>query len=396
MAVFLSNGLFLSEILADNAGSSAFDTDGDGGANKADEFIEIQSVNGSTVNLDGIQIWSAKRGLLYEFGPGDTIASGGTATVVGQYDGAEPPGFYDAGLPDNNSNSGLLEDGEANKYDTLYILDTNTGEYIEFLYGDNPTPVPVPFNPTGTTLVGSETFASGAPNGTSFARDANGDWVEDSTPDPGTPGAVCFTAGTLIETDRGPRPIETLAAGNLIVTRDNGLQPLRWIGERHLRRVDLMRQPHLAPVHIAAGALGPGLPRRDLIVSPQHRVLVRSRISERMFGATSVLIPAVKLLDLPGVSRPQPQGPVRYFHLLLDRHEVVLAEGCPSESLLIGPMAKRLLSPEALAELTALFPEVMEPGAMDPVRPIPRNARVKQLVRRHAANQRRSLIETAA
>lgn len=67
MTVFLSNGFFFSEFLADNAGGVAFDTDGDGGSNKADEFVEITNVNGGTVNLDGMQIWSAKRGLLYEF-----------------------------------------------------------------------------------------------------------------------------------------------------------------------------------------------------------------------------------------------------------------------------------------------------------------------------------------
>lgn len=394
MPVFLSNGLFFSEILADNAGPTALDTDGDGTANKADEFIEIQSVNGSTVSLAGIQIWSAKRGLLFQFGPSATIASGGTATVVGQYTGAEPPGFFDAGRPDNNSNFGFLEDGENTRFDTLYILDTNTGEYIQFLYGQFPTPATVPFPTAGRTLVGSETFVSDAPNGQSFVRDANGDWILDPTPNPGVPGAVCFAAGTLIETSDGPRPIESLQPGARVATQDNGLQPLRWIGERCFGPRDLMRNPRLRPIRIARGALGPGLPRHDLVVSPQHRILLRSRISERMFGARSVLVPAVKLLALPGVTREPATDAVRYLHLLFDRHEVISANGCPAESLLIGPMAERLLSAEALEELRTLFPEVMTAGAMAPARPIPKGARVARLLTRHVANGR-PLIEAA-
>jgi hypothetical protein len=102
MPARLSNGLFISEFLADNAGGGAFDTDGDGGANKADEFVEIQGFKNSAISLDGVELWSAKRGLLYQFGSGDNVAAGGTATVVGQYDGTPPSGFYDAGLPDNN------------------------------------------------------------------------------------------------------------------------------------------------------------------------------------------------------------------------------------------------------------------------------------------------------
>ncbi|MEO1309042.1 MAG: lamin tail domain-containing protein, partial [Pseudomonadota bacterium] len=97
MVDFLANGLAIAEILADNAGGQAIDTDGDGGSNKADEYVEIQNGFGTTVSLDGIEIWSQKDGLLYAFPDGETLAPGETATVVGEYTGTPPAGFYDAG-----------------------------------------------------------------------------------------------------------------------------------------------------------------------------------------------------------------------------------------------------------------------------------------------------------
>ncbi len=94
------------------------------------------------------------------------------ATVVGQYDGAEPARFYDAGLPDNSSNAGFPEDGEGTRFDTLYLDDTNTGEKILLRKGE---PSPTGSLPTGfweTTLAGAQDFASDTPNGTSFSRNA--------------------------------------------------------------------------------------------------------------------------------------------------------------------------------------------------------------------------------
>ena len=87
------DGILISEVLADNAGGSAIDTDGDGNTNKSDEFIELQNATNSTISLDGFELWSEKNGLLYSFGPGDTIDPGGTATVVGNYTGTPPAGF---------------------------------------------------------------------------------------------------------------------------------------------------------------------------------------------------------------------------------------------------------------------------------------------------------------
>nr|AIA91314.1 CAZy families GT4 protein [uncultured Gluconobacter sp.] len=95
--------------------------------------------------------------------------------------------------------------------------------------------------------------------------------------------------------------IEDLRVGDLVLTKDDGPQPLRWISSRHVSAEMLAAHPNMRPIRIRAGALGEGLPLRDLIVSPQHRMLVRSKVAERMFGEEEVLVAAKHLLELDGV-----------------------------------------------------------------------------------------------
>lgn len=396
MVAFL-DGLFFSEILADNAGGAAFDTDGDTRSNKADEFVEIQNNTKDPIDLSGYSLWSLQRGELFDFGDvtgsTPTIAVDGTATVIGNYTGTPPPGsnYFSAGLPDNNSNQGLLEDGEGAKWDTLYLVNEVTGEFIAFEYGpDNPSDGALPAGFPGTTLVGSETTSSDATNALSIQRDAFGNLIED-TPDPDSPGPVCFVAGTRILTEEGLRAIEDLRPGDRIVTRDHGLQILRWVGDSAQRRAALSAAPNLRPIRIRQGALGDNLPARDLSVSPQHRILIRSRIGARMFGPEGVLVPAVKLLPLPGVSQMGPE-PVTYYHLLFDRHEILFAEGCETESLLLGPVARDMLGPAAMDEIAALFPELLT-TSRPPARVLPKGHQVRRLVARHGQNPKRALVE---
>ncbi len=198
----------------------------------------------------------------------------------------------------------------------------------------------------------------------------------------------CFTQGTLIETPQGPREIDTLSVGDEIVTLDRGAQPIRWIGSRELGPEELAAKPMLRPIRIAAGALGCGLPHRDLLVSPQHRMLVRSAIAIRMFDAEEVLVPAHKLVGVPGVTVDETVESVTYIHVLFDRHEVVFAEGAPSESLFTGPEALKGVSPQARGEILDLFPSLMRPGYIpDAARRIPaRGGQIRRLVHRHLKN----------
>lgn len=406
MPAFLSNGLFFSRILADNPSNGGFDTDGDGSANKADEFVQIQSQGGAQINLDGIELWSAQRDELFSFNTGDTIGPDGTATIVGQYDGAEPAGFFDAGLPDNNGNQGFLEDGEGSRWDVLFLLDTTTSppQYITLSYGNVPTPMPFPSGfPTNAVNLGGESISTDFPNGTAVIRDTDGGLTTTNDPtgvDPTNTGPVCFAEGTLIETDEGLRPIEAITVGTRVRTLDHGMQVVRWHGICHLSDDALQARPRLAPIRIAQGALGQGMPHRDLVVSPQHRILVQSRVTDRMFGKSGALVPAVKLLGLPGVTRVPAEGGITYHHLLFDAHEIIWAEGCPAESLLLGPRAQEMLPPESWNEIVEIFPEYARPGQKlveailaRAARPIPPGPRAKRLVKRHRANQR-PLLET--
>jgi hypothetical protein len=200
----------------------------------------------------------------------------------------------------------------------------------------------------------------------------------------------CFTKGTLIATPSGSIPIQDMQKGDQVLTLDHGAQTVRWIGSRKLNRIELARTPKLRPIRIAAGALGCGLPKRDLSVSPQHRMLLRSTIADRMFGETEVFLPAVKLVGLPGITVDSGARSVEYFHVLLDRHEVLFAEGAPAESLYTGPEAIKSVGPAAMLEIKALFPAIGT-AAHTPVlaRSVPKKGRfMKQLIARHLKNRK--------
>lgn len=204
-----------------------------------------------------------------------------------------------------------------------------------------------------------------------------------------TVGVVCFAAGTLIDTAAGPVPVETLRPGDLVRTRDNGLQPLRWVGSRHLGADDLARNPRLRPIRVRPQATGLANQTRDLVLSPQHRVLLASRIAERMFGSAEVLVPVVKLLSVPGIEIAHDLTEVTYLHLLFDRHEILFADGVEAESLLLGEQARLSLGSPAWAEVVALFPELAGSTLRPrPCRPIVEGRIACVLAERHARNGR--------
>lgn len=202
---------------------------------------------------------------------------------------------------------------------------------------------------------------------------------------------VCFHGETQIATDGGGKSARDIAIGDMVWT-ESGLKPVRWVGRRHLTVADLQQDPTLRPVHIEAGALGQGLPERDLRVSRQHRMLVHSPVCERMFGAATTLVAAVRLCELDGVSIDEDAQDVDYVHLLFDDHEVVFAEGCPSESLLLGPQARLALKDDAIEEVCKIFPQFKFQGfAATSAHPIPERKQQKRLAWRLGKNARPAL-----
>lgn len=169
---------------------------------------------------------------------------------------------------------------------------------------------------------------------------------------------LCFTGGTMIQTVTGPREVSSLVPGDLVLTRDAGPQPLRWLSRTEIAPPRLQQMPELRPIRIRKGAIAPGVPERDLTVSPQHRMLITGWKAELLHGASEVLVPAKALLD-DGPVRPAecPEG-VSYFHLLFDRHHVITTNGAQTESLHAGELDKSDLMPGARHELLTLFPDL--------------------------------------
>ena len=140
---------------------------------------------------------------------------------------------------------------------------------------------------------------------------------------------VCFARGTMIATPDGEIAIEDLSAGQPVRTMDHGDQVIRWIGSRRINGHMLAANPHIRPVVIEKGALGNV---RELLVSPQHRMLVSGWKAEVMFGEAELLVAAKDLINDTSI-RPADVGEVEYFHMLFDAHEIVFANGAPAESL---------------------------------------------------------------
>ena len=168
----------------------------------------------------------------------------------------------------------------------------------------------------------------------------------------------CFTAGTAVETATGLRNVETIMPGDLVLTGDNGLQPVRWTGRRDLFVRELRDHPHLAPVEFAPGALGNP---RTLRVSPQHRTLISGWRVELLYGEPSVLVPAKALINGTTIRQPRPDDAVSYVHLMFDTHQVIKAGGVLSESFHPGDQGLHGLPAATRAELLALFPELADP-----------------------------------
>ena len=167
----------------------------------------------------------------------------------------------------------------------------------------------------------------------------------------------CFTPGTLIATPMGERKVEDLKAGDRVITRDNGIQEIRWLGSRDMTSKELTESPHLQPVLIRQGALGNGLPERDIMVSPNHRVLVANDKTALYFEDREVLVAAKHLTGLAGVDDVEISS-VTYIHFMFDQHEVVLSDGAWTESFQPGDQTLRGLDSAQRNELLELFPEL--------------------------------------
>lgn len=173
-------------------------------------------------------------------------------------------------------------------------------------------------------------------------------------------GVICFTPGTQILTPHGATPVEELREGDRVLTKDSGPQEIRWTGSRHMTGARLFAMPRLRPVRIRPGAFGIGEPDQEIVVSPEHRMVVKGVIARALFNTSEVLVAARDLLNGDSVVLDTQAKAVTYHHLLLPRHEVLFANGVETESFHPANTALSSLDETDRGRLLLQMPEVQE------------------------------------
>ena len=170
-------------------------------------------------------------------------------------------------------------------------------------------------------------------------------------------GVICFTPGTRIQTGDGARLIDDLREGDTVQTKDNGLQPLRWIGQRRMSGARLFAMPKLRPIRISGGALGVDRPDEDLLVSPEHRMLIKGSVAQSLFNTSEVLVTAKDLINGTTITVDMQLREVTYIHVLLDEHQILMANGLESESFHPASAAFASLDQKDRKRLLSEYPE---------------------------------------
>lgn len=397
MADSLLGGIIINEILADPNGAQNFDTDGNGTAAAIDEYVELYNASTVAIDISGLQMWDQGVGHWFTFPPGTVLQPGGHAMVMTgvQAGGALPTGGPDDLFFEAERMAPLINNGG----DNVTVYDPGSDTFIQATFNGDSLDDPTAggggyagFSSTATRIGSGEDFGNDT-DGLSLQRIGDGaDNFGIAAPTPGITN-ICFADGTFLLTPDGPRAIETLQVGDEIVTSDHGAREITWVFAKTWTATEVAQAPNLAAVYIHKGALGPGLPSHDLRLSQQHRVLVQGAIARRMFGEAEVLIPAKALLPLPGVHLDSSRKPVTYYHIMLQNHEIVFANGIPAESLYLGQQALKSIPQASLDEIEAMLDVSLEDLRLgtyrtEPARLLVKGARARHLIERHAKNNR--------
>jgi hypothetical protein len=158
----------------------------------------------------------------------------------------------------------------------------------------------------------------------------------------------------LIKTPRGERLIEDLKPGDLVMTIDHGLQPIRWIGRR-----SVVGRGRFTPIRVSS--MNKSDAQNSVLVSPEHRVLFKGYLSQLHFGTSEVLIAAKHLIG-SGTAFEAPCAKVTYIHIMFDQHEIVYSNGIPTESFFAGEIGLNGIEDSSRDELFGLFPELRTRG----------------------------------
>lgn len=299
----------------------------------------------------------------------DDIRGGmGNDTIYGQddddtIDGGQNDDLIDGGIDDDvitgNTGNDTIIGGEGNDTvsggnDRDVFLGANAGDVVDGNEGGDDFDT---LDLSGSGPLNIIYDADNAENGTVEFLDADRNVT-------GTMSFVnienvipCFTPGTMIATPRGEVPVESLRAGDKVMTRDNGMQEIRWTGAKSMTWADLSANPQMKPVLVRAGSLGNGLPERDMMVSPNHRLLVANDRTALYFDEHEVLVAAKHLAGSAGMHSVDTAG-VTYIHFMFDRHEVVLSNGAWTESFQPGDYTLKGMGDAQRTEIFDLFPDL--------------------------------------
>ncbi|WP_420862769.1 Hint domain-containing protein [Algirhabdus cladophorae] len=184
--------------------------------------------------------------------------------------------------------------------------------------------------------------------------------VEPSPRGFGEPGVICFTPGTMVATASGLRPVETISPDDVLLTKDNGPQKIIWRGHRRMTGARLFAMPHLRPVRLRADALGGGIPDAELLVSPEHQVVLRGTAARRLFNETEVLVQAKELVNDHTIWIDTAIREVTYIHLMFEQHQVIWANGVETESFHPASTALDMIDPSQRQGLKDILPDVAE------------------------------------
>ena len=160
----------------------------------------------------------------------------------------------------------------------------------------------------------------------------------------------------MLVTPTGPRRIQTLRQGDRISTRDNGTQEVLWTGHRRISGARLYAMPHLRPIRFRQGAMGLDRPDLDLLVSPQHRMLVMGPAAQALFNTPEVLVAAQDLVNDHSITVDFTLREVTYVHVLLPQHNVIWANGLESESFHPANADLDMIEPTQRDDLLDILP----------------------------------------
>lgn len=175
-----------------------------------------------------------------------------------------------------------------------------------------------------------------------------------------------FTHGTEILTLDGSLAVQELQIGDMVITRDAGAQPLRWIGRVEVSTARLAAMPELRPVRLSPHSLGPQQPGREVLLPPDHRILIRNARAAVLFGEKEVLATASHLINDATITRATDIESLIYFHLLLDDHHIIYAEGLEAESLPPGHDALSAIPQAVRDDISILMPDLPKKAASGP------------------------------